>query len=233
MKNSIMVLLSVIVSLLLVLPANATIITEGFTFSVASAEYSYDTGTHFHSSTGGEYGNPAGKAEVGRFKNEEVRGLSEYDLTGLSSSPTAFVTFNVYSLVGLFVYEYPFPFGDHNIDIYSYAGNNTEDISDYQEPMTGLVGNFTTGGLSVGDILSFDITSIFNYAIDQEWTSLGIRLQAMPLNNLGAMVFDNFRLTTTDQTTTDLQPIPEPSTMLLFGIGIIGLALFSRRKIFN
>ncbi|MDB5816457.1 MAG: hypothetical protein JWQ11_97, partial [Rhizobacter sp.] len=81
--------------------ASALTITDGFTYSVASAGGG-TVGTHFHSSTGGDYGNPSGKAEVGRFLNEEVRGLSEYDLTGVSVASSAFVTFDVYKAQGLF-----------------------------------------------------------------------------------------------------------------------------------
>ena len=59
-------------------PVKAATITEGFTFSVADKYIGpAGVGTHFHSSTGGEFGNPAGKAEVGSFFEEEVRGLSE------------------------------------------------------------------------------------------------------------------------------------------------------------
>src|SRR5690348_4898232 len=75
--------------------AFADVITQGFTFAVASSSSDRTSGTHFHSSTGGEFGNPAGKAEVGDFGTEEVRGLSEYDLSGLAAGP-AFVTFEVF-----------------------------------------------------------------------------------------------------------------------------------------
>ncbi len=74
-------------------------ITPGFTFSVASAEADQSVGTHFHSSTGGDFGNPSGKAEVGNFFDEEVRGLSEYNLAGLSSG-SAFINIKVLSLAG-------------------------------------------------------------------------------------------------------------------------------------
>lgn len=59
--------------------AQAATITTGFTFSVATGSGG-NTGTHFHSSTSGDFGNPAGKAEVGPFagaNGEKIAGLSE------------------------------------------------------------------------------------------------------------------------------------------------------------
>lgn len=80
------------------LPSQAATITDGFTFSVAAFD---STGSHYHSSTGGDFGNPVGKSEVGNFFSEEVRGLSEYDLTLLQkrSSHSMFSMTEDYFLV--------------------------------------------------------------------------------------------------------------------------------------
>ena len=106
----------------------------------------------------------------------------------------------------------------------AYTGNNTENISDYQAPSLGVVGSFSTAGLALGDILSFDITSRFNTAITNGVTSLGIRLAAVPLgaSNTGALTFDDFRLTTDDQTTAGV--VPEPGTIALVGTGLLAVA---------
>lgn len=197
--------------------ASASLITNGFTFAVASDGSDNSTGEHFHSNTGGAYGNPAGKAEVGRFNDEEVRGLSEYDLTGLSNSATAFVTFNIFDDGGLFSGMNDFPFNG-TIAVEAYSGNNTEDVSDYQSTTIASIGSFSTMGLGIGEILSFDVSSIYNSTIDDGINSLGMRLRADPLNENGAWTFDSFRLTTDDQST-----VPVPGTMMLFVLGFLGL----------
>lgn len=147
----------------LVTNAQADLITNGFTFSVAD-DFGGPSfiGTHYHSNTGGAFGNPAGKAEVGGFfGTEEVRGLSEYNLAGLSATGPAFVTFNVYLDNGLFGQGG----GPFLIDVYAYAGNNAEDLSDWEAAPTALIGSFSTAGLAVGAIISFDVNSAFDAAL--------------------------------------------------------------------
>lgn len=209
--------------------ACASLITNGFTFSVAS-DTDQSTGTHFHSSTGGDFGNPAGKAEVGSYSSEEVRGLSEYDLTGLGLSTDAYFTFDVYTLAGLFAGTNDFSFKGM-IDIYAYGGNNAEDISDYHAPSVAMIGSFSTAGIIAADIFSFNITSTFNDFINNGDSSLGIRLQLASGTNTGggALTFENFRLTSDDLTTvTPDTPVPAPGVVsLLFGSVLL---MLKRRK---
>lgn len=228
MKNKIFSGLAIAAGLMISQQASAATITNGFTYAVASGSSDTSVGTHYHSNTGGAFGNPAGKAEVGRYSSEEVRGLSEYDLSSLSTATSAYVTFSVYDNGGLFagVNDYPF---SGNITIEAYQGNNSEDISDYQAAATATVGSFSTGFLTVGGVLSFDITSIFNDSISNGFSSLGMRLRVDPLNSDGgAWTFDQFKLTTDDQGT--ISPVPLPAGLPLLVTGILGFGVIGRRK---
>ena len=213
--------------------AQALTITPGFTFAVASSTSDTTVGDHFHSSSGDDFGNPAGKAEVGSFFEEEVRGLSEYDLTGLGASPTAFVTFEVNADEGLFEGQNDFAYVGGFI-IKAYEGNNLEDISDYKAPSTGTVDPFSTAGLAVGDTLSFDITAICNAAIADGDASLGIRLEITGTPNGGAWVFDTFRLTTDDRTNRPrpdtVVPAPAALPLLAMAIGLVAATRLRRRR---
>jgi hypothetical protein len=228
MRTGLVPALAAAVALTLPAAARAQIITPGFTFAVATDNGACGTGTHFHSNTGGAFGNPAGKAEVGNFSSECVRGLSEYDLTGLAASPTAFVTFDVFRAGGLFDGDNDFPFAG-SINVVAYQGDNVEDESDYQAASAATVGSFSTSGLAVGNTLSFDIASIFNSALASGWTSLGIRLQRDGESSTasGAWTFDTFRLTSDDQSTS---VTPEPSTYLLLASGLGAIGVVTRRR---
>ncbi|MEK8029022.1 PEP-CTERM sorting domain-containing protein [Pseudaquabacterium rugosum] len=213
--------------------AQASLITNGFTFAVASGS-DVSAGSHFHSNTGGAFGNPSGKAEVGRFASEEVRGLSEYNIAGQSSASSAFVTFSIFKEGGLFPGVNSIPFTG-TIFVEAYAGNNIEDISDYQATTLGAIGSFVASPLSLspGDVISFDITSVFNAAIAANDTSLGMRLRVNPANadyaQSFAWTFDNFRLTTDNQSTVPTgNTVPEPTTLALVAVALAAAARSKR-----
>jgi len=206
---------------------SAGVITEGFTFSVASAGGDHSRGTHYHSSTGGVYGDPSGKAEVGSYASEEVRGLSEYNLAGLGMLDSVFVTFNTYSAGGLSAGVNDEPWTG-TINVYAYQGNTRESVTAYEALPIAFAGALSTSGLVEGGIVSMHITSIFNSAIGGGLASLGIRLERagnVPSYS-GAWTFDTFRLTSDDQSTAFT---PEPHTYLLTAAGLAGLALARRR----
>ncbi|MDB4673609.1 VPDSG-CTERM sorting domain-containing protein [Verrucomicrobiales bacterium] len=205
--------------------SSAVVITPGLTYAAAT-DSNTDFATHFHSNSAGAFGTPASKAEVGGFSTttgiEEVRGFSEFDLAGLSAGP-AFISFDVFSAGGLFVGVNDFPF-DGTIDIFSYQGNNTEDLIDFEVTATMPVDSFPTAALSVGDSFSFNITSQLDNALTSGWTSLGIRLQTnggRPANG-GAFAFDNFQLTSSDDSTGTNVP-DTGATLALFSIALVGL----------
>jgi hypothetical protein len=196
---------------------------SGLTFSVGSDCSPSTGGDHFHSNSDGIWDNPSGKAEVGNFVGtcaEKVRGLSEFDLAGLSTTTEASVAFDVSQLEGLFP-ENSDPYIGW-IRIVAYDGNNLEDLSDFQAPPTGSVGRFSTGGLSVGDTLTFDITEIFNDAIVAGDSSLGIRLSMGRSFGGDAVTFDNFQLVTS-------APLPAGLPFLLTALGCLGIVA-RRRK---
>ena len=224
------VALAVIATFSLASPSQvkAATITQGLGFSVSSGADPNGYGSYFSSSTNNPFSNPAGKNEVGNYYNEDIRGLSEYNLAGLVPTKSALISFNVFQAGGLFSGENDFPFTG-NIKVLSYIGNNAENLYDYQAPSIGTVGTFSTANLAVGDTLSFDVTSIFNRAISNKYSSLGIRLQVDGGTNPegGAWTFDNSRLTTTVS-------VPEPdfgstSALLVFVFGT-GLILKTRAK---
>ncbi|MGB3512235.1 MAG: PEP-CTERM sorting domain-containing protein [Microcoleaceae cyanobacterium] len=74
--------------------------------------------------------------------------------------------------------------------------------------------------------MSFDITSIFNNAITNGWSSLGIRLESATDPQGGAWTFDTFRLTTDNQGSNS---IPEPSAVIgLLAVGL-GSSLLKKK----
>jgi hypothetical protein len=137
------------------------------------------------------------------------RGHTEFNLTGLASG-SATMTFDVIGIGGV----------GRIISINAYQGNNQPDFSDFSIPTFMTVGSFATLGLTVGQTLSFDVTSAYNFAIASGFNSLGFRLQE---GGISPVTFNNFRLSST---TT----VPEPTTMLLFGTGLAGVAAMVRRR---
>jgi len=209
-------------ALMLVLPHAGALPILGMTFSVASDPGDQGVGTHFHSDTGFDFFGP-GFAEVGSFEQEEVRGLSEFDLTGLGGSAATVLSFNTQGF-GLFSGLNDFAF-DGDIDIIAYAGNNLENTADYEIASAATIGSFNTTGLTVGTAFNFDVTTIYNNAITNGWTSLGVRLSTEDTSDDGgAWTFDNFQLVP-----GATPSVPEPGSFLLLLIGFAGLLYYRSR----
>ncbi|WP_125932009.1 hypothetical protein [Thiosocius teredinicola] len=213
---------------------HAALITEGLTYTVASAPSEIHTHSDPSCCDSSPFGNPPDKAEVGAFSGEpgfveEIRGFSEFDLTGVTSGSPAYLTFDVYNDGGLFLdvapvvpnNDFPF-FGPITIEAFEADGNFTfSDVTDNFFIATSIViDTFDTSPLSVGDILSFDVQSVVSDAIDNGWSALGVRLRADPVVLSGAWTFDQLGLTTTDESTG--VPLPATFAFLLIGVAAMG-----------
>jgi hypothetical protein len=184
--------------------ANATTIGANEFAVASSSPYQAFTGTHFHSDDGLAFGNPPDEAEVGDFAdNEEVRGMGEFDLTGQSSASVVTLTFRVGLLGGLFG-QSPSTF---DVEVVTYDGNDVEDIGDFEAPATSTVGMFSTAGLMVGDVLTFDVTAAFNAAVGGGIPALGVRIQATTDPGTGAVTFEDFELSIPDLA-EQCRPVP-------------------------
>ncbi|MEM9300782.1 MAG: hypothetical protein AAGE01_01645 [Pseudomonadota bacterium] len=165
----------------------------GDEFTVASDDpYPSDVPTHFHSNNSDPFQVGADQAEVGVYIvpessiDEEVRGLAEFPASsGGASSST--LSFEVTNVGGLFDQ----PGGDFEILLEAYVGNGLEELTDYSAPAIGTIARFQTGGLMVGDVFSYDITSVLAQALAAEG-GLGVRLRPVSDPMGSAMVFGEF-----------------------------------------
>lgn len=170
-------------------------VTEGNEFSVATFDpWPSTEPTHFHAVDDPDLnvGSDPDYAEVGACcgggNTEEVRGLAEFALTGDGGS-VATLTFEVHDLMGLFNQ----PGTDFDVAIEAYVGDGVEALADYGAPAIELVGRFATGGLTLGERLSYDITDAVVGARRMQG-DLGVRLRAVSDPLGGAVVFRNFLL---------------------------------------
>lgn len=217
----------------------------GTTYSIGNGFLSgtHPEGSHFHSSNLEELppGNPPvffdGAAEVGGFfGDEEIRGISEFDLESGATVDQALLVFDVLDtfLEGLSPesrgVDGLFNQGalDGVVNVFPYVADGVEAFSDFQAtPITSepILAITVDDDLLGGDTLSVDITSLYNDLV-ASGDDLGIRLQlADPDPDAGAITFNNFRID------VEQAVVPEPSSMTLAMFLVIGFwATLRHRK---
>ncbi len=156
---------------------------------------------------------------------EEVRGLAEFDISRLGNFASATLDFQT-NING----------GSDDINMFTYTGNNAEDLSDFQIATTGFITQFSTGGLEEGDILSFDVTSSLLEAISAGDDSFGVKFQVnLPTFDpttiisqaFGPHSFNQFEINTVSAL-IPVTAVPEPSSLLSWATGLIGVGLIRR-----
>ena len=218
--------------------AAGTSVVYGHTASIGNGftAGNHPAGSHFHSSNLDDLPNDnppinlPGVAEVGGFfGEEEVRGISEFEVGGPVSTATlsfevldlfaAGLTFDERGVDGLFN-QGPY---EGMIDLFAYTADHIESLSDYQVPPLSEIPVLSvevTPLVVGGDEFSADVTSIYNQ-LSTEGQDLGIRFQMRdPDPDAGAITFTNVRLT--------LQAVPEPNANFLFLLGLVILLRFRR-----
>ena len=197
---------------------------EGLAFTVASDMGYGPTGTHFHSDSTGVFGNPPGLASVGFYHLgfEALTGNAEFLLPGATDPLFASLSFRVFNEGGLVSDENDeFPLLG-TIRVLAYEGNGLEDVGDFEAPAFRTVGAFSTTPLSRGDRVVFDVSDIVTEAMGRGFGALGIRLEPGIVSAGEAFTFHDFSLAITG--------IPEPSTGLALGLGVICLSGLFRKR---
>lgn len=173
-------------------------------------------------------------AQVGNLEgggSPDVRGMVEFDLDdsepdSVSSATLDFSVLEPYLLSGS-------PSLVHfDIVVEAYLADTLIDPSDFQTNTFAVVSDFSTSGLRPPQSLSFDVTNIYRDAL-AIGSDLGFRLRQ--LNETGdsrhlGYTFHNFQLEAEFETTSTASTVPEPSSIALFSLGALGMAVVAIRR---
>lgn len=153
-------------------------------------------------------------------------GVAEFDLRGLAAGDA---TLSFHYATG--ARNDPAGSADRaprgEITVNAYSGDNVAAVSDYGAPSLGTLGSFDLATRTVGDVFTFDVTSLLSGAVARGDHALGIRLIPQYTRQVA-----DFTFTTYDSFVLGVvSAVPEPArgTLLLAGLGVTGWLAGRRR----
>ena len=96
---------------------------------------------------------------------------------------------------------------------------------------TGLDGTWDNLLTNTSNISRYDYTWIgWDVDNDQAYSAYRLEIRSIPYWNIAGWGIFRWSLLADDSSYVDHSSVPEPTTMLLFGLGILGIAGVSRKK---
>jgi hypothetical protein len=184
---------------------------QGQTFTV-TADQSF-------SLPGGPYGDVtmAEPATAGMWgeSSEWIAARSEFDLAGQQAAGSVWLSFRFLDMLAPAGSPIPMALG-------WYTGDNAATVSDFNPGLFGLAA-LDLAGLGAGEIVQFDVTSLFNEAVARGDAAFGVGIDNRTLPNTFGR-FESFTLT--------VSAVPEPASyaLMLGGLAMVG-ALARRRRV--
>lgn len=152
---------------------------------------------------------------------QEDRGIVEFDISGLTS-PVGQALFDLTQIGSD---------GDgFQINVFGYTGNGTLELGDF--PLGAMLASFTVPA-GAESAISVDVTGFINdqIAINSEFVGFNLRLPIMSIVT-EPLVFVSGTGPASPILTVDeeVRILPEPGTLALLGLGLLGLGFIKRRR---